>query len=95
MRRRGLPGHRREVRERKNRHRVGVDELARRAAAGLDLWTGEPAAGAAGAVGSSRRWTAEEDELVRALGAEEAAARTGRSLRAVRARRRELGAPPE
>jgi hypothetical protein len=38
-----------------------------------------------------RGWTAEEDDLVRALPAQEAARRTGRCLRAVYDRRRELG----
>jgi len=65
-----------------------VDELARRAAAGLDLWTGAPPEGAREAL---RRWTAAEDELVRALPPEEAAARTDRTLLAVKARRRALG----
>jgi hypothetical protein len=38
-------------------------------------------------------WTAEEDELVRALPAEEVAQRTGRSLMGVYQRRYRLGVP--
>ena len=41
--------------------------------------------------GRGRPWTSESDALVRALPAEEAARRTGRSLRAVYDRRRALG----
>jgi hypothetical protein len=44
-------------------------------------------------VPGTRVWTPEEDELVRTLPAEEAAARMGRSLLAVRERRRRLGLP--
>jgi hypothetical protein len=38
-------------------------------------------------------WTAEEDELLMALPAEEVARRTGRSLEAVYTRRQRLGMP--
>jgi hypothetical protein len=38
-------------------------------------------------------WTAEEDELVRMLSTQEAVRRTGRTLSAVKARRRRLGVP--
>jgi hypothetical protein len=38
-------------------------------------------------------WTVEEDEAVRTLPPQEAARRTGRTLRAVYARRRQLGLP--
>jgi hypothetical protein len=42
--------------------------------------------------GPGRRWSAVEDELVRKLTPQEAAARTGRTVVAVRLRRRKLGA---
>jgi len=42
---------------------------------------------------AGRLWTPEADELVRTLPAAEAARRTGRTLKAVWARRRELGMP--
>jgi hypothetical protein len=44
-------------------------------------------------VPGTRPWTPEEDELVRTLPRGEAAARTGRTLPAVTARRRRLGLP--
>jgi hypothetical protein len=92
MRQRGLRASRRAARESKDRYRVGVDELARRAAAGLDLWTGEPLAGRDGPEGAAgRRWTAEEDAMVRVMPPEQVAAWTGRSLAAVWRRRRALG----
>ncbi len=40
-----------------------------------------------------RSWTAEKDEVVRILSAEEAAAKTGRTVRAVYMRRTKLGMP--
>ena len=80
----------RDAREQMQRGGVGVDELARRAAAGLDLWTGGTLSGER-PTRAGRPWAAEEDELVRALTPEEAAARTGRTLPAVKARRRALG----
>jgi hypothetical protein len=43
-------------------------------------------------VPGTKVWTAEEDELVKTLSAEEAAKKTGRSLKAVYERRR-LGMP--
>jgi hypothetical protein len=89
----GRRASRRATRERRDRGRVGVDELAQRAEAGQDLWTGAAAGGGRpGPAGAGRRWTAEEDELVRSLSPEEAAARTGRTLLAVKARRRALRA---
>jgi hypothetical protein len=39
------------------------------------------------------RWTAEEDDLVRTLPAGDAAARTGRTLKAIYSRRRAVGLP--
>jgi NUMOD3 motif len=44
-----------------------------------------------GGANVGRPWTAEEDSLVRSLDAQEAARRTGRSVKAVWARRRKLG----
>jgi hypothetical protein len=38
-------------------------------------------------------WTAEEDELLKTLPAEEVARRTGRTLKAIYTRRRRLGMP--
>jgi hypothetical protein len=44
-------------------------------------------------VPGTRVWTAEEDEFLRTLPAEEVARRTGRSLSAIYTRRRRLGMP--
>jgi hypothetical protein len=44
-------------------------------------------------VPGTRVWTAEEDELLKTLPAEEVARRTGRSLSAVHTRRQRLGMP--
>jgi hypothetical protein len=41
--------------------------------------------------GPGRRWSAQEDKLVRALTPQEAAKRTGRSVQAVWSRRAKLG----
>lgn len=62
-----------------------AEELAKRSASHKRRGTIPPKAG--------RLWTAEEDEAVRTLSTKEAAAKTGRTLEAIRSRRHRLGVP--